>query len=402
MKFVYRVGLILTAAMSPAALAQGGPPPANARLDAVREEVVAQHREATGQIVTLRRSTVATQEPGLVLEMNLEAGDRVKKGQIIARLDDDRARLEVQRWDARIEADRATVQQRQAELSRAERDLVRIEQLASRASAGESEQDQARTEVESRKAQLAEAQATLRTSQAELALAQRTLDDMTIRAPFDGSVVAKLTEAGQWASIGDGIVTIVSLTELEARADIPERSVGALQTGDGTIQLRIPALDTIVDAELIQIVPEADSLSRLFPIRIRVTDPEGRLRPGMSLTAIVPTGESGPALTISEDAIRRNAVGEFVFFDAGGTAQVAPITRLFTAGDRVAIRSPVLRAGSLLVVEGNERMFPGQPLNVLNADEFPEVAERQRQAAEEAAKAAAMSASSGAPAGRGG
>lgn len=378
-------------AIAAATLGAAAQPAANVRLDAVREEVVAQRRDATGQIVTLRRSVVATQEPGLVLEMDLELGDTVEAGEIIARLDDDRARLEVQRWEARIEADNALVEQREAEKDRAERDLGRIQQLATRASAGESELDQARTEVQSRKAQLSEAKATLRTSQAELALAKRTLEDMTIRAPFDGRVVSKLTEAGQWVGQGDGLVTIVSLTQLEARADIPERSVGALQVGDGVIELKIPALDKRLSGQLIRIVPEADSLSRLFPIRIRVEDPEGRLRPGMSLTAVVPTGESGPALTISEDAILRNAAGEYVYFDAGGTAQIAPITRLFAANGRVAVRSQVLRPGMLLVVEGNERMYPTQALNVLNADQFPEVAERQRLAAEATA-----------PAGRGG
>lgn len=378
-------------AIAAATLGAAAQPAANVRLDAVREEVVAQRRDATGQIVTLRRSVVATQEPGLVLEMDLELGDTVEAGEIIARLDDDRARLEVQRWEARIEADNALVEQREAEKDRAERDLGRIQQLATRASAGESELDQARTEVQSRKAQLSEAKATLRTSQAELALAKRTLEDMIIRAPFDGRVVSKLTEAGQWVGQGDGLVTIVSLTQLEARADIPERSVGALQVGDGVIELKIPALDKRLSGQLIRIVPEADSLSRLFPIRIRVEDPEGRLRPGMSLTAVVPTGESGPALTISEDAILRNAAGEYVYFDAGGTAQIAPITRLFAANGRVAVRSQVLRPGMLLVVEGNERMYPTQALNVLNADQFPEVAERQRLAAEATA-----------PAGRGG
>lgn len=378
-------------AIAAATLGAAAQPAANVRLDAVREEVVAQRRDATGQIVTLRRSVVATQEPGLVLELDLELGDTVEAGEIIARLDDDRARLEVQRWEARIEADNALVEQREAEKDRAERDLGRIQQLATRASAGESELDQARTEVQSRKAQLSEAKATLRTSQAELALAKRTLEDMTIRAPFDGRVVSKLTEAGQWVGQGDGLVTIVSLTQLEARADIPERSVGALQVSDGVIELKIPALDKRLSGQLIRIVPEADSLSRLFPIRIRVEDPEGRLRPGMSLTAVVPTGESGPALTISEDAILRNAAGEYVYFDAGGTAQIAPITRLFAANGRVAVRSQVLRPGMLLVVEGNERMYPTQALNVLNADQFPEVAERQRLAAEATA-----------PAGRGG
>ena len=300
---------------------------------------------------------------------------------MIARLDDSRASLEVDRWHARIEADKALLDQRRAELARAERDFARIQQLAERASAGESEMDQASTQVQSQKAQAAEAEANLRVSQSELALAQRRLEDMVIRAPFDGRVISKQTEAGQWVSQGSSIVTIVSLKELEARADIPERSVGALQSGGGEIEVFVPALGKRLPGRLIEIVPEADSLSRLFPIRISVEDPEGRLRPGMSLTAIVPTGESGPALTISEDAILRNAAGEFVYFDAGGTAQVAPITRLFSTGGRIAVRSPVLRAGSLLVVEGNERMFPSQPLVVLNADEFPDVAKRQAEAA---------------------
>jgi RND family efflux transporter MFP subunit len=380
MRLAQRLGLLVLAAVTPFAGAQG-PPPANVRLDAVREEIVAQQREATGQVVSLRRSAVATQEAGLVLELDLEPGDSVERGQMIARLDDSRASLEVDRWRARIEADKALLEQRRAELARAERDYTRIQQLAQRASAGESELDQASTEVQSQKAQAAEAEANLRVSQSELALAQRRLDDMVIKAPFDGRVVSKQTEAGQWVSQGSSIVTIVSLKELEARADIPERSVGALQSGDGVIEVFVPALAKRLPGRLIEIVPEADSLSRLFPIRISVVDPEGRLRPGMSLTAIVPTGESGPALTISEDAILRNAAGEFVYFDAGGTAQVAPITRLFSTGERIAVRSPVLRAGSLLVVEGNERMFPSQPLVVLNADEFPDVAKRQAEGA---------------------
>lgn len=390
MKRLQRIGLLTLAVVTPLAGAQG--PPANVRLDPVVEEIVAQQREATGQVVSLRRSAVATQEAGLVVELDLEPGDTVERGQVLARLDDNRARLEVGRWHARIEADKALLSQRRAELARAERDYTRIQQLAQRASAGESELDQAATEVESRKAQAMEAEANLRVSESEMALAQRRLDDMLIRAPFDGRVVSKQTEAGQWVSQGSSIVTIVSLKELEARADIPERSVGALQAsrgsgqgGGGMIEVIVPALGKRLPGRLIEIVPEADSLSRLFPIRISVEDPDGLLRPGMSLTAVVPTGDSGPTLTISEDAILRNAAGEFVYFDAGGVAQVAPIVRLFSTGQRIAVRSPVLRPGSLVVVEGNERMYPSQALIVLNAEEFPEVAKRQAQSAAESA-----------------
>lgn len=356
-----------------------GPPPANARLDRVTQETVGQQRAATGQIVSLRRAEVATQEAGLIEMLDLNIGDAVDKGQPLARLDALRAELAVDRLKARVAADEAVVEQRTAELAQAERDLQRFQKLSDMGSVGESELDDASTLVQSRKAILAEAQANLATDRADLALAQRTLEDMTIKAPFAGRVVRKHTELGQWVTIGDPIFTIVSLTELEARADIPERSVGALRGPGSTIEVDIPALGERITGTLIEIVPTADSLSRLFPIRVKLNDPKGRLRPGMSLSAIVPTGERALSLTISEDAIIRGPAGEFVYFDAGGMSQVAPIVRLFSANGRVVIRSPVLQPGMLVVTEGNERMFPGQPLNVLNADQFPEVMERNAQ-----------------------
>jgi membrane fusion protein, multidrug efflux system len=368
--------LTLAAACVPQAFAQG-PPPANARLDRVTEQTVGQQRAATGQIVSLRRADVATQEQGLVDFLELNIGDAVEQGQTLARLDDLRARLTVDRLKARVRADEAVVEQRAAELAQAERDLERFQKLSQMGSVGESELDDASTLVQSRHAILAEAQANLATDQADLALAERTLNDMSIKAPFAGRVVTKHTELGQWVSVGDPILTIVSLTELEARADIPERSVGALMGAGSAIEIDIPALGERLTGTLIEIVPDADSLSRLFPIRVSITDPKGRLRPGMSLSALVPTGEVAPATTISEDAIIRGPAGEFVYFDAGGISQVAPIVRLFSTKDRVVIRSPVLRPGMLIVTEGNERMFPGQPLNILNADQFPEVLERQ-------------------------
>ena len=93
MRLTQRLGLLMLAAVTPFAGAQG-PPPANVRLDAVVEEIVARQREAAGQVVSLRRSAVATQEAGLVLELDLEPGDSVERGQVIARLDDSRASLE--------------------------------------------------------------------------------------------------------------------------------------------------------------------------------------------------------------------------------------------------------------------------------------------------------------------
>ena len=119
------------------------------------------------------------------------------------------------------------------------------------------------------------------------------------------------------------------------------------------------------------VVPQADALSRLFPVRLIVDDPESQLRPGMSLTAMVPTGTQAELLTVSKDAILRNAAGEYVYYNNNGTAALAPITRLFSVGSRVVIRSPLIRPGVQVVIEGNERMFPTQPMIIFELDGNP-------------------------------
>ena len=68
---------------------------------------------------------------------------------------------------------------------------------------------------------------------------------------------------------------------------------------------------------------------------------------------------------MSKDAVLRNDAGAFVYINRGGVAQVAPIERRFSVGDRVVIRSAAVREGTEVVVVGNERLFPGQPLRVV-------------------------------------
>jgi RND family efflux transporter MFP subunit len=366
-----RVALIVWAGfgmIGSTALAQGGPPPAQVFVETAGLEELVDARGVTGEIRSRRRAELAAQVAGLVMELEVEEGDAVTKGSVVATLDDERALAVLDRAKAEIETAQAEVEQRTAELDEAERDLERLRELEERGSMNPAEMDGAVTLVASRRALLAAARADLQTARADLRLAERELRDMTIEAPFDGRVVVKHTEIGEWLGVGDPVVTIVSLTELEARIDVPESFLWALESSDDPVQLRLPAVQGAMEAEVIRVVPEADSLSRLFPVRLKVKDPEGVLRPGMSLTAMVPTGRKEALLTVSKDAILRNAAGEYVYINSGGVAAVAPIERRFAVGDRVVIRSPMVREGVQVVVEGNERLMPGQPLVILNGD----------------------------------
>lgn len=356
---------------SPGAQPPAGPPPAVVAVDEAKLEVVDQRHEVTGQLRALRRSLIAAEQPGLVVDLKLEEGDPVAAGQVLARLDDTLSTLAVAREEANVLTRRAVVSERGSQLERARRDKARVDELAIKGSASANEGDDAQTNVNLADARLAQAKAELGAAESDLALARERLRQMTVTAPFGGRVVKKSTEVGQWLQAGASVVEIVALEQVEARLDVPESLVDKLRSSSGAggeikVRVRVRALGVEIDAAVAQIVPDADPLSRLFPVRVRLGNEGERLKPGMSVVGLVPTGKHEPMLTVHKDAMLRDDAGEFVYFDAGGAAAVARVRGVFAVGDRVALEAGSrLPPGARVIVKGNERVFPGQPLMIV-------------------------------------
>jgi len=368
--FVLAAGV---AAMSPlAAIAQpeGGPPPAIVELDAARMESLSQWQEVTGEIRVLRRSVVASRQEGLVVELLADEGQTVTAGQVIARLDDTLARLEVAQREAEANAKRDAAEVKRVELDKARRDVARYESLASTAVA-EMERDDARTAVSLGASNLKLAEAEAATADAALALARERLSQRTITAPFTGRVVRKMTEIGQWVGFGDGIAEITALNEVEARLNVPERVAVGLVEGESRVRVRVKALGEEREGVVDHIMPEADALSRLFAIRVFLKNDGSKLRPGMSVIGLVASGAEAPSLTIHKDAILRDDAGEFVYWNANGSALPARVRTRFAVGDRVVVEGNI-PPGAAVVTKGNERiMFPGQPIMAAGATGGP-------------------------------
>lgn len=369
--------VLLTCVWQANARAQG-PPPANVVVDAVRDETVEVWRQVTGEVLSLRRSRLAAEEPGVVTLLDVLEGDRVEAGEVIARLDTTLAEIAVEAARADVQAREGEIAQVTVELGRSERDLARFSQLSRLDASNETELDRAQTEVLRLKAQLQRTQADLLAAQVRVRDAQERVADMTIRAPFRGHVTRKSTEIGQWLARGDPVVELTSLDEIEARLDVPERFLGRLREGETRVRVIIDAMrEHSPDdptrstpheelALVTRIVPDADPLTRQFVVRVPISNASGAGRPGMSVVGFVPEGEIARELTIHRDAILRDDAGEFVFMDAGGQALAVRIRTKFVLGERVAIAPGQLRAGSRVVVEGNERLFATQPLVVVN------------------------------------
>lgn len=344
-----------------------GPPPALVVTDAARAETVDQWREVTGELRSLRRSTLASRQEGLVSELLVDDGGAVEAGQVIAKLDDTLAKIQVRRAEADVVAKRSMVAMRRTELDRAKRDVERYGKLDRPDSVSATELDQTRSRAAMMESQDAQAAAELASAEADLASAQERLAQMTIVAPFKGRVVKKLTEVGQWLQFGGGVAEVIALDELEARLDIPEETAAALVGGSSSARVRVRALGIEKTGPIELVLPEADARTRLVGVRVRLENQDLRLRPGMSITGLVSTGKAAASITVHKDAVLRDDAGEYVWWNAGGVAMVARVRTLFAVGDRVAI-SAQLPPNAAVIVKGNERiMFPGQPVMDANS-----------------------------------
>jgi len=349
------------------ASAQNGPPPAKVYVGEATMTPIEQKRRVTGELRAVRRSLLAAEHEGIVEQFDLHEGDSVEKGQIVAVHRDDLAKIEVTQTEAMVRAAEGDLAVELATLAHEKLDFESITELRKRGSASQSEFDQASTDVTAAEARVKRAQGDLAGRKAQLALARQQVEQLTVRAPFAGRIVDKRVELGEWVSKGDAVVQILSLAEIEAVIDVPEQLFEQVRNEKARVELRIAAADLTIVERVTAVVPDVDPLSRLFRVRIVLSNENELLRPGMAVIGYIATGVTEPTLTVPKDAVIRDNAGEFVYFNAGGFSAPARVTSLFGIGDRVAVRSLGLPPGAQVVIEGNERMFPGQPLIILNA-----------------------------------
>lgn len=361
--------------------APAGPPPTSVRVVRLAPAELQERRRVTGELRAVRRSRVATNEPGLVTDLPVEEGTLVRRGDVVAEIDHRRLVIDLRRLESRMKSAAAAIEAMDAEMALQSSDVEAIRGLATQRASNKKELADAESEVRVAAARLEGARRDLDVIVAEADLMRVRIDDTTIRAPIDGVVVGKSTERGEWVAEGDAIVEIVSSGAYEAWLDVPQRYASNVLGRRDPVQIMIEASGNRPAATVPTVVPQVDRTARTFAIYLPVADVKGVLAPGMSVIGWVPTGDRASFLTIPRDALMRNQAGFFVYAARGapGAPPVAtpvPIRIEFETEDAVAVRPGTVNAGDLIVVEGNERLFPMMPLApiVLGEEDAPRAA----------------------------
>ncbi|MCH7873390.1 MAG: efflux RND transporter periplasmic adaptor subunit, partial [Planctomycetes bacterium] len=206
---------------------------------------------------------------------------------------------------------------------------------------------------------------------AQQALADRLERDWKkteITAPFDGYVVAKRTEVGQWITAGGPVAEMIAVETVRVRVDVPESAIPFARRGSAAT-VEIEALQRTIKGKIARVIPRADRTARSFPVEIDLPNPEHALLPGMFVWVRVPSGPEGKRLMVSKDAIVPRGPSKQVYVvrpgqDGGLMAIPMSVTTGMEIGHDIEIAAAGLRAGDRVVCRGNERLHGPTPITI--------------------------------------
>jgi RND family efflux transporter MFP subunit len=297
-----------------------------------------------GTVVSKNDSKLAADVEGRVAWV-AEVGTVVKEGDVVARLDNSVATMQ-------LSSDKANVARLAAQLRYDRAQAERMQNLFSQNAIAKATRDQAASARDVDAGALAQAQAGLSKSQYQH-------DHDEIRAPFAGRVVQRLINPGEYATAGKDIARLVDISTLEVSAQAPIQSSQFLHEG-----MNVTALieDKPIATQVRAIVPVGDQLSRT--VEIRLTLAPGTAFVGDSAKVQVPSAAPRDAVAVPRDALLLREEGTYLFkLDKNNTAVRVAVETGSVDGDLIEVHGP-LSVGERVVIRGGEHLEAGQKVRV--------------------------------------
>lgn len=320
------------------------------------EEATASSRGFTGTVKARVQSELGFRVGGKIIERCVDVGERVKKGQILMRLDPVDLNLSVAAEKANVEAVRARYVQAKADESRFAK-LLKADVIAAQ------DYDRVRAAVDSAKADLdaMEAQSRIRENSSEYAVLQ---------ADADGVIVETLSEPGQVVTAGQTVIELAHDGPREAAINLPENirpATGASATA------RLYGLDRTYRSELRQLSNAADPVTRTFEARYVLQGEAASAPLGSTVTVEVPvdTSPSAPGVAVPAGAIFDPGSGPGVWtVNERGEVSFRPVKIDSVGRDRVVV-STGIEAGNAVVALGAHLLHEGQVINRIDEAKAP-------------------------------
>jgi RND family efflux transporter MFP subunit len=316
---------------------------------------------ASGYVTARRAATASSKVTGKVAEVLIEEGMRVKEGQVLARLDDTNVKASLAVAEAQLDSAKKQVEETRAQLKQADLEFERVTALAKNYIASQAELDKAESEAKTLRARLARQESDVVVADRQLAAVQQQMDDLTIRAPFNGIVTTKDSQPGEMISpisagggfTRTGIGTVVDMQSLEIEIDVNESYINRVAPG----QPVEAALDAYPDVKLpckvIAIIPTADRQKSTVKVRVGFDQLDPRVLPEMAVKVAFRETGGAPAVravVVPRSAIRAQDGHDVVFVIENRRAERRAVTVSSAQGDE-AVLSAGVSAGQKVVID---------------------------------------------------
>ncbi len=342
----------------PALMACSEPPPAP--LETVRairpfevgDPAAGMKRRFSGVVEAADTSSISFEVPGNVQTVNVEVGENITKGQVLAVLDDRTFRMS-------LEAAQAAVARAEVERNDARSELARLRKAAEINPGAVSQRsiDQAETQLNS-------ARKNLRYHNAQLDLARRDLERTALKAPFDGVVATRLVDPFQQVALGEVLFDLYVESAMEAAISVPESEIDWVRLGLPG-EMRFPAIPGQVFTGAVSEISRVAGGANAFPVRVIIDTDNPRIRPGITaeVTLLLEEGREEMAYLIPTGALLAgpDESSGFVFvFDAGtSTVKQTAVTFGGVRDSSVIVRSG-LQTGDVIAAAGVSFLRDGQ------------------------------------------
>ncbi|MCP3983570.1 MAG: efflux RND transporter periplasmic adaptor subunit [bacterium] len=334
--------------------------------------------EATGELLAKDSATLASEVAGRITELQIDEGDRVEEGDLLLSIDPQKRELELA--DARARLAEAV-----ANLEEQQRELVRRQQLFDRKIASSQALDKAKTA-------LSLARSRRQAAGARVGVAARAVEDSQVRAPFSGLIASREVSRGEYVRVGQELFDLVALDPIEVEFSVAERDSARVRLGMKVAVRVSPYPEEIFTGEVSVISPRIDRRTRTLRVKARISNGDGRLRPGLFARADLGVATREKALVVPQQAVLLRAEGQIVYtVDAENRVHRVAVEAGIHLGGQIEIISG-LGVGDVIVVRGHAALSDDMLVSRRNPDGSEERSEMNV-----AADAPDMAAGSAAP-----
>ena len=315
----------------------------------IQSGILNQNYQYIGSLYFSERGLLASEVAGVIDNVNVKEGQRVKKGELLATLNSDLLSNE-------ILSKEGALKQARAQYEKIQKDFSRFKTLYESESVSFKEYEDALFDMQAQKGNMESISYAL-----ELLKTQKR--KKSIIAPYDGVILQKLLSQGEWVNAGAGVFNIAKITPLEATFEVPFAILRALKVGDS---LKVRIANQMYNAKISAKIPLGDTKARTFPVKLAIDDPKQELIEGLEVRASFDVESDESVLLVPRDSILPTLEGNVIFIINGKSAKKVAI-EVKGYKDLNAYIVPLdwnLSVKDKVIIAGVERLSDGDKIEI--------------------------------------